>query len=240
MTSSDDEIRILPTLRRKWRKTLTKEERQIIINQSEAGQSARQIGAILKCSGTTVCKFLKHYRETESIERQKRKRPAPKITPDMEAMLEQKLKETPTYTAKQGAIDLKAAFGVNVHPETVRHAFLLSRKKRVISMDSDDEIMIVTTPKRPRAQNSGSKVGTKNLTAPQKLAIVRANEQGTKKSDIAKIFDTSINTVYRVLDEYRSAETAIAVKKKFGVQIGIGSVRRIRNKNGLYVRRLND
>ncbi|KAI1697393.1 hypothetical protein DdX_18520 [Ditylenchus destructor] len=88
----------------------------------------------------------------------------------------------------------------------------ISPSNNVISMDSDDEIMIVTTPKRPRAQNSGSKVGTKNLTAPQKLAIVRANEQGTKKGDIAKIFDTSINTVYRVLDEYKCQGT---VKRKF-------------------------
>ncbi|KAI1697391.1 Paired box domain-containing protein [Ditylenchus destructor] len=77
-------------------------------------------------------------------------------------------------------------------------------------MDSDDEVRIVIAPpapKRPRAPNAGIKVGTKNLTAPQKLAIVRANEQGRKKSDIAKIFETSITTVNRVLDQYRSEGT---------------------------------
>ncbi|KAI1695742.1 homeodomain-like domain-containing protein [Ditylenchus destructor] len=70
--------------------------------------------------------------------------------------------------------------------------------------DSDDEVRIVTEPKRPRTPNSGSKAGKKYLTTQQKQDIVRANDRGVKKSDIAKTFDTSIRTVYSVLDQYRS------------------------------------
>ncbi|KAI1700411.1 hypothetical protein DdX_16748 [Ditylenchus destructor] len=60
------------------------------------------------------------FRETESVERNKRTPKEKRINQAMAAMLEQKQNETPTYTAKQGAMDLKEDFGVNVHPTTVR------------------------------------------------------------------------------------------------------------------------
>ncbi|KAI1697399.1 hypothetical protein DdX_18526 [Ditylenchus destructor] len=101
-------------------------------------------------------------------------------------------------------------------PGPSNHGNNLDPSNNVTATDSDDEIRIVTeppAPKRPRPPNSGKKVGTKRLTTPQMQAIVRANELGTEKSDIAKIFDTSMWSVNRVLNEYRCQGT---VKQKSG------------------------
>ncbi|KAI1733286.1 Paired box domain-containing protein [Ditylenchus destructor] len=84
---------------------------------------------------------------------------------------------------------------------------------KTIMTDSDDEVRIVTEPKRPRTPNSGVKAGRKQLTTQQKQDIVRANERGVKKTDIAKIFDTSVDTVSKVLNQYRSEGT---VKRRPG------------------------
>ncbi|KAI1709645.1 homeodomain-like domain-containing protein [Ditylenchus destructor] len=88
----------------------------------------------------------------------------------------------------------------------------IDKNNETIEPDTSSEPSMIKEETSTVIRKPGSG-GKKCLTTQQMQAIVKANEQGTKKSDIAKMFDTSIPTVYRVLDAYRSEEPTASLPK---------------------------
>ncbi|KAI1709644.1 homeodomain-like domain-containing protein [Ditylenchus destructor] len=117
--------------------------------------------------------------------------------PQMQAIVSASKKGTPTYVI------------ANIFDTSMRTVQRILKKTEGISMDSDDEIRRVLALKRRRPPTAGPKPGTKPLTVPQMQAIIKASEQGTKTSDIAKMFDISLTTVYRALNIHRSEGTVV-------------------------------